>query len=279
MLIDNVNLCSSSVLDRLNSLLETNGTLAINERGLINGEIKVIKPHPNFRLFMAMDPKHGEVSRAMRNRAIEICITQPILNRDSSIVDLQRLLTSMGLPGFQPSGKLLLLLKDEALNIPSLRLMIERIYRGESFENVFEAQIDNISGTTSWPDKLVGNDMILNSSYAELLCSSSFLYHQIMNENTFLSNEFPTPPNQYLKDAAAKRYFKSASIGSKIDKKAWLNFLKKHKYAEHDTLNISGRAYMEFPIDSDLVRMRNEILSQLSLTDYTNFLVSFVHKV
>lgn len=71
-MIDNVNFCSPSVLDRLNSLLEPQGVLVMNERGLINGELKVVKPHPNFRLFLLMDPKYGEISRAMRNRGVEI---------------------------------------------------------------------------------------------------------------------------------------------------------------------------------------------------------------
>ncbi|KAJ3224894.1 AAA ATPase midasin [Clydaea vesicula] len=72
VLIDNVNFCSPSVLDRLNSLFEPNGTLMINERGLVDGEVKVIKPHSNFRLFLTMDPKYGEISRAMRNRSVEL---------------------------------------------------------------------------------------------------------------------------------------------------------------------------------------------------------------
>ena len=40
---------SASVLDRLNALLEPGGVLSINERGVIDGEIPTIKPHPNFR--------------------------------------------------------------------------------------------------------------------------------------------------------------------------------------------------------------------------------------
>mmetsp|Transcript_2552 Transcript_2552/g.9614 ORF Transcript_2552/g.9614 Transcript_2552/m.9614 type:complete len:5361 (-) Transcript_2552:2473-18555(-) len=72
VVIDNVNFCSPSVLDRLNSLLEPQGVLVMNERGLVNGELKIVKPHPNFRLFLVMDPKYGEISRAMRNRGVEI---------------------------------------------------------------------------------------------------------------------------------------------------------------------------------------------------------------
>ncbi|EFC46939.1 midasin [Naegleria gruberi] len=72
ILIDNVNFCNPTVLDRLNSLLEPEGVLVVNERGLVDGEIRIVKPHPHFRIFMVMDPKYGEISRAMRNRGIEI---------------------------------------------------------------------------------------------------------------------------------------------------------------------------------------------------------------
>ncbi|XP_033763562.1 midasin-like [Pecten maximus] len=37
------------VLDRLNALLEPHGVLNINERGVIDGVIPTITPHPNFR--------------------------------------------------------------------------------------------------------------------------------------------------------------------------------------------------------------------------------------
>ncbi|KAF1990977.1 midasin [Aulographum hederae CBS 113979] len=74
LVLDNANLCNSSVLDRLNSLLEPNGYLSINENSLENGEARIVRPHPNFRIFLTMDPHHGELSRAMRNRAVEIFI-------------------------------------------------------------------------------------------------------------------------------------------------------------------------------------------------------------
>ncbi|OJJ47113.1 hypothetical protein ASPZODRAFT_65627 [Penicilliopsis zonata CBS 506.65] len=73
VVLDNANLCNPSVLDRLNSLTEPNGTLILNEQRTEDGSARVIKPHPDFRLFLTMDPRHGELSRAMRNRCIEIC--------------------------------------------------------------------------------------------------------------------------------------------------------------------------------------------------------------
>ncbi|CAG7947709.1 unnamed protein product [Penicillium nalgiovense] len=73
VILDNANLCNPSVLDRLNSLTEPNGTLILNEQRTEDGSAKIITPHPNFRIFLTMDPRNGELSRAMRNRCTEIC--------------------------------------------------------------------------------------------------------------------------------------------------------------------------------------------------------------
>ncbi|XP_063830768.1 midasin-like [Ostrinia nubilalis] len=99
LLLDNVNLTSSAVLDRLNGLLEPNGVLSIPERG----EMCEIKPHPNFRIFFTMDPKYGEISRAMRNRGVEIYLLRPddwnvTLTDTMPYMDLSALLLSCGLP-------------------------------------------------------------------------------------------------------------------------------------------------------------------------------------
>lgn len=75
LVLDNANLCSSSILDRLNALLEPDGFLSINEHCTPDGSAHLIKPHPNFRLFLTIDPRHGELSRAMRNRCIEIYVS------------------------------------------------------------------------------------------------------------------------------------------------------------------------------------------------------------
>ncbi|KAI5634933.1 AAA domain (dynein-related subfamily) domain-containing protein [Phthorimaea operculella] len=101
LLLDNVNLTSAAVLDRLNGLLEPNGVLSIPERG----EMSEIKPHPNFRVFFTMDPKYGEISRAMRNRGVEIFLLRPddynsSLKETVTYMDLAGLLSSCGLPNY-----------------------------------------------------------------------------------------------------------------------------------------------------------------------------------
>ena len=77
VVLDNANLCNASVLDRLNSLLEPNGHLTISEQHNAEGGVSVVKPHPSFRVFLTTDPKHGELSRAMRNRSLEIYLEDP----------------------------------------------------------------------------------------------------------------------------------------------------------------------------------------------------------
>ncbi|XP_013366225.1 PREDICTED: midasin isoform X2 [Chinchilla lanigera] len=99
LLMDNVNFCNPSVLDRLNALLEPGGVLTINERGMIDGATPTITPHPNFRLFLSMDPVHGEISRAMRNRGLEIYISGEGDENISDNLDLKVLLHSLGLVG------------------------------------------------------------------------------------------------------------------------------------------------------------------------------------
>ncbi|KAI0443860.1 hypothetical protein F4803DRAFT_549785 [Xylaria telfairii] len=74
LVLDNANLCNASVLDRLNSLLEPEGSLIINEHCGADGEPRIIKPHSEFRIFLTVDPRYGELSRAMRNRAVEIYV-------------------------------------------------------------------------------------------------------------------------------------------------------------------------------------------------------------
>ena len=82
LVLDNANLCNPSILDRLNSLLEPNGFLNVNEHRAADGTTRVVEPHENFRLFLTMDPCHGELSRAMRNRSVELfLLTGPEIQR------------------------------------------------------------------------------------------------------------------------------------------------------------------------------------------------------
>ncbi|KAL4245562.1 Midasin [Abortiporus biennis] len=87
LLLDGANLCNPSVLDRLNSLCELGGVLSLNERGAVDGQVQTITPHENFRLFMSTDSHYGELSRAMRNRGIEVALVAPYEETDLRTVE------------------------------------------------------------------------------------------------------------------------------------------------------------------------------------------------
>ncbi|KAG6377007.1 hypothetical protein JVT61DRAFT_1050 [Boletus reticuloceps] len=93
LVLDGANMCNPSVLDRLNSLCEPNGNLVLTERGFVNGEVQILTPHPNFRLLMTVDPQYGELSRAMRNRSVEVSLLTSLTE-----VDRSRMLVHSRLP-------------------------------------------------------------------------------------------------------------------------------------------------------------------------------------
>ncbi|GFE52883.1 ATPase associated with various cellular activities AAA family protein [Babesia ovis] len=75
VLLSRIHNANPAILDRLNPLLEVGGSLSLNESGDCN---RVVHPHPNFRIFMTADSRYvGKVSRAFRNRCIEIHMDFP----------------------------------------------------------------------------------------------------------------------------------------------------------------------------------------------------------
>lgn len=99
------------VLDRINSLVEQSGSITINECGTVEGKPVVLHPHPKFRMFLTVNPCYGEVSRAMRNRGVEIYMMQPdwlpdqICPKIHSEVELREIKRFIALSGI-PMGRL-----------------------------------------------------------------------------------------------------------------------------------------------------------------------------
>lgn len=109
IVLDNANLCNPTVLDRINSLVEQSGSITINECGTVEGKPVILHPHPKFRMFLTVNPLNGEVSRAMRNRGIEIFMMEPDWLFDDrctkSEIELENAKRYIVLSGV-PSGKL-----------------------------------------------------------------------------------------------------------------------------------------------------------------------------
>ena len=77
ILLEHVNACAPAVLDRLNALLEPGGALAIHEAGVgADGSPRCVRSHPASRIFLSMTPALGQVSRALRNRCIEVALAE-----------------------------------------------------------------------------------------------------------------------------------------------------------------------------------------------------------
>ncbi|KAL0931659.1 denitrification regulatory protein nirq [Colletotrichum truncatum] len=126
LVLDNANLCNASVLDRLNSLLEPNGFLSINEHCGPNGEPRIIRPHPEFRIFLTVDPRYGELSRAMRNRAVEIHLSE------RSVQD-------------QPSHRYNVHVESSLERFSSSRDISAAVLRQDATSGVSKATLENLS--------------------------------------------------------------------------------------------------------------------------------------
>ena len=70
LILDELNLARSEILESLNRLLDDNKELFINELQIY------VKPHKNFRIFATQNPTtyggRKELSRAFKNRFIQL---------------------------------------------------------------------------------------------------------------------------------------------------------------------------------------------------------------
>lgn len=74
LLIENASLIDPATFDRLNSLFEPNGSIALTEKGSGSDGVETLVPHKDFRLILTVNPDHGELSSAIRNRGVEIFV-------------------------------------------------------------------------------------------------------------------------------------------------------------------------------------------------------------
>jgi MoxR-like ATPase len=76
LLIDEISLAEDSVLERLNSVLESEKTLVVSEKG--DGSVQEMQAHPNFMIIATMNPSgdYGkkELTPALRNRFTEVWV-------------------------------------------------------------------------------------------------------------------------------------------------------------------------------------------------------------
>ncbi|XJO73933.1 hypothetical protein BDV3_004832 [Batrachochytrium dendrobatidis] len=258
LLIDNVNLCSTSVLDRLNPLVETNGAIAISERGLVHGEIKVITPHPNFRLFMAMDPQYGEVSRAMRNRSVEIYIDHFQTSISANTFSVAKLTSSVGFSGDALASAIVQVSArdshtsgyeqpstDSRSPILNARLIVEQLQRGDSLESAVHSTLDPETAAITlqamsalgqnypscWPQFVSGKLLSQHSTLASLSISAAgIIAHtsctrrdlKFVSPTSLMPVMFEKPSRADVVAAAIDSFLQDTTFADFSTRKLWL---------------------------------------------------------
>ncbi|EXJ64606.1 hypothetical protein A1O7_00943 [Cladophialophora yegresii CBS 114405] len=229
LVLDNANLCNPSVLDRLNSLLEPDGLLTISEQHNGGNGTRVVKPHPNFRIFMTMDPRYGELSRAMRNRSVEIflpeghevhCTAHPVQYPLSSAICRLRHLFEAGsrsLPCQVIEATVDSLSVDDMaitstpdgtlLDIPDMKACQADLSIRQSFDAQLVRQISGfteVSTSAEWPQLAILNEplVLLNGyvDFAKIFIRSWYVVRQMAEIDSMLKNALSRAGTVALKD-------------------------------------------------------------------------------
>jgi midasin len=87
VLLDEINLAQADTLERLASVLEGEySSLSLTERG----DIEILQPHPNFRVFAAMNPPTDvgkkDLPPSLRNRFTQIYVDECMCPRDLALL-------------------------------------------------------------------------------------------------------------------------------------------------------------------------------------------------
>ncbi|KAI9105977.1 P-loop containing nucleoside triphosphate hydrolase protein [Phlyctochytrium arcticum] len=223
ILFDNVNLCPAAVLDRLNPLLERAGTLTVSERGLDEkGQVRTIESNGNFRIFMAMNDRYGEISRAMRNRGVELFVgADPEHAQVSNVPDeLLSLLSDMGMQESTMLGK----------------IFMEQLQRGASWQDVIyspaiQVQTKRVEMDHSFLPELSPSGISVRLPPGKLIISYTQLAN-VMQDAAMLSSVIQSAaPQEFTRDnllASSVKVFLEGLVSDKDMKirESWLQYLK-----------------------------------------------------
>ncbi|KAK1434225.1 hypothetical protein QVD17_11144 [Tagetes erecta] len=203
IVLENANLCNPTVLDRINSLVEQSGSITVNECGTLEGKPMVLRPHPQFRMFLTVNPTYGEVSRAMRNRGVEIYLMQPygsigLTNYENVLKDAKRFLALSNIPNetlVSVMARSHLLVKDVGLrhdiNISNLELM--------RWVQLFQRLLTN-GNQASWSLRISFEHTYLSSlghfvgkDIINEVVSKNLSMHEVYNYRSYLGSSLCLP--------------------------------------------------------------------------------------
>lgn len=245
ILIENANLCNPSILDRLNSLLEPGGELLLNERGSLNGEKVVVRPHPHFRIFLTLDPKYGELSRAMRNRGVEISLVDSGWTHD--VKDFQAVMHSHGITNYNTED-----MESCQLNLQDF--LSEKIFCREEMDRGMYCS-DRSMGRNGWSQLMRLNNLSQFSHSA-----NAILVFDAVANNRNLDTK-----------TCVKFIVKSLNTENARTSMLW-NAYQKHPIWETIFKEIN------FPIIIETLAAKEKLVSQMKIpADYVSFLGSQIY--
>ena len=211
VLLKNANLCSSSVLDRLNSLFEQDGYIYVHEKSDANGEAKIVRPHPDFRIILTVNPEFGELSRAMRNRGVEVYFDEALISESAedviSVIE-SRLVPFQSLLNLQSFNNCInfAFQRNESLTFGKIAVFVE-MYKYAIFSGYHDAiaSLDYLENSMSSADNLGKASISVQRMWPshvdlELLCKRSeismtlirgfLIDEKVMNDSSMDSNMF-----------------------------------------------------------------------------------------
>ncbi|KAL8480046.1 hypothetical protein ACS0TY_026830 [Phlomoides rotata] len=242
IVLENANLCNPTVLDRINSLVEQSGSITINECGTVDGKPVVLHPHPKFRMFLTVNPTFGEVSRAMRNRGVEVYLMQPswlpdqtcgMKLREMELREVKRFIALAGIP----VGRLVDMMSNAHMfaKHEGLRLNVSITYLELSrWVQLFQRLVTNgnqpaWSIQISWEHIYLsslgegkGNDIVSQAASSYLSMSELYKFTSPQDSLLCLPGGWPIPLNlsdyvSHSKEACvAQNIMYLESLGSKI---------------------------------------------------------------
>jgi midasin (ATPase involved in ribosome maturation) len=218
--LKNVNLCPATVLDRLNSVMEPGGCLLLtecaNDDGPDDSSNRYIYSHPNFRIFLSMNPENGEISRAMRNRCVELSCIDELESKTKQFEGIQATWKSgVRAPSLATQIVRRVMHSGEAVRTePNFHETVEQIGRavtclcqrgvsrhivfassGCLYERYFEADGElNVTVSQGFPFVSIREDWLSAPGYGRIFSDARLL-------QLFISREKPLPTlNQVLMD-------------------------------------------------------------------------------
>lgn len=173
----------------------------------------MLHAHPNFRMFLTVDPRYGEISRAMRNRGVEVYMMQPYCSIDDNacydsteaeIRDVKRFLVLSGIPIrklVDAMAKAHIYARDAGLHLGIHVTFLELTRWVQLFQHlIMNGNRPTWSLQVSWEHSYLssfgeaeGREIVEHVKLSILLASESSSYDPLLGRTSSLPGGWPAP--------------------------------------------------------------------------------------